>query len=176
VSGAVSETFPLLLISGALKLYEVALLNLPQSEDWSSPLLLAEALGHAEDAAKFKARGQSYRALWNPETRYFQPRDKAGKFSQPFDPHKLTYLDKEGTYTKDYCEGSALQWRWGAGHDGPGMVALFPSAEALASELDAFFRGSNPGVGQAYPGPITGTATSRTSTRRTCSTTRAGRT
>ncbi|KAB2662133.1 MAG: glycoside hydrolase family 92 protein [Verrucomicrobia bacterium] len=114
--------------------------------------LLAEALGHRDDAARFKERGQSYRKLWNPETRYFQPRDAGGKFSRPFDPHKLTYFDSKGVYTKDYVEGSALQWRWCVPHDGAGLVSLFPSREAFASELDDFFRHANAGVGEWHPG------------------------
>jgi predicted alpha-1,2-mannosidase len=112
---------------------------------------LAEALGHPADAARFKERGRSYRALWNPATHYFQPRDTDGKFSRPFDPLKLTYLDSKGTYTRDYVEGSALQWRWCVPHDGAGLASLFPPGE-FVSELDAFFRNANPGVGHWTPG------------------------
>ncbi len=114
--------------------------------------LLAESLGHADDAQRFRDRGQSYRKLWNPETQHFQPRDTAGRFPVPFKPLLLTYLDREGKLTRDYVEGSARQWRWCAPHDAPGLISLFPSAEAFVSELDDFFRQSDRSLGDWTPG------------------------
>lgn len=114
--------------------------------------LLAEALGHTDDAKLFREHGQSYRKLWNPETLHFQPRDTAGGFAVPFKPLLLTYLDREGKLTRDYVEGSARQWRWCAPHDAPGLVSLFPSREAFVSELDDFFRKSDRPLGDWTPG------------------------
>ena len=136
-----------------------------------------KSLGHAEDAALFRKHAQSYRNVWNPETQYFQPRDAQGKFVEPFKPLLLTYFDRKGKYTKDYVEGSALQWRWGAPFDAEGLVSLFKSREYFVEELNSFFaevrtRRWAPGI----PGPTIGTATSPISTRLTCSTPPAGRT
>ncbi len=114
---------------------------------------LAEALGHREDAVLFGAHAQFYRNLWNPETRYFQPRDTRGRFLEPFKPLLLTYFDSKGKYTKDYVEGSALQWRWGVPHDAPGLISLFPNRESFVSELDDFFSKSDPSLGAWSPGP-----------------------
>lgn len=108
---------------------------------------LAEALGKEEDAKLFTERGQSYRNIWNSETEFFQPRDAAGEFSTPLKPELLTYLDPQGTFTDDYVEGSALQWRWAVSHDGEGLVSLFSSREKFVEELETFFVGSIPQVG-----------------------------
>ncbi len=113
---------------------------------------LAEALGHHEDAKLFREHSQFYRNLWNPATQYFQPRDAAGTFFEPFKPLLLTYLDRKGRFTKDYVEGSALQWRWGAPHDAQGMIALFKSREYFVEELDNFFAKSSPARGAWNPG------------------------
>lgn len=114
---------------------------------------LAEARGLAEDAALFREHAGYYRNLWNPATRYFQPRDAEGRFFEPFKPLLLTYLDRTGEFTKDYVEGSALQWRWGAPYDAEGMVGLFPSREQFAAELESFFARSSPARGAWNPGP-----------------------
>jgi predicted alpha-1,2-mannosidase len=113
---------------------------------------LAEALGHTDDAALFRKHAQSYRQVWNPETQYFQPRDAEGKFVEPFQPLLLTYMDRKGELTKDYVEGDAMQWRWGAPYDAEGLVSLFKSREYFINELDTFFAKSEPGVGAWTPG------------------------
>jgi predicted alpha-1,2-mannosidase len=114
---------------------------------------LAEALGHREDAELFRKHSQFYRNLWNPATQYFQPRDVEGKFFEPFKPLLLTYFDRKGEFTKDYVEGSALQWRWGAPYDTEGMIALFKSREYFVGELNGFFARSSPAMGRWNPGP-----------------------
>jgi predicted alpha-1,2-mannosidase len=115
--------------------------------------LLAEALGHPEDAALFHKHSQSYRNVWNPGTQYFQPRDAQGRFVEPFKPLLLTYFDRKGKYTKDYVEGSALQWRWGAPFEAEGQVGLFKSREYFVQELNDFFDKSSPARATWNPGP-----------------------
>ena len=115
--------------------------------------LLAESLGHHEDAALFRKQAQSYRNVWNRETQYFQPRDAQGRFVEPFKPLVLTYLDRKGKLTRDYVEGSALQWRWAAPFDAEGLISLFQSREYFVEELNRFFAQSDPGRGAWNPGP-----------------------
>ncbi len=107
----------------------------------------AAGLGHNADAELFADRAQSYRNVWNPETQFFQPRDSKGDFSTPLKPTLLTYLDPKGTYTDDYVEGSALQWRWSVSHDAQGLVSLFSSPEYFVEQLEEFFKGSPSAVG-----------------------------
>jgi len=113
---------------------------------------LAEALGHREDAELFRKHSQFYRNLWNPATQYFQPKDAEGKFFEPFKPLLLTYFDRKGKFTKDYVEGSALQWRWAAPFDAAGMISLFRSREYFVTELNDFFAKSDPAMGTWNPG------------------------
>jgi predicted alpha-1,2-mannosidase len=72
---------------------------------------------------------------------------------EPFKPLLLTYLDRKGEYTRDYVEGSALQWRWGAPFDAEGLITLFKSREYFVHELDDFFAKADPTLGHWNPGP-----------------------
>ena len=114
--------------------------------------LLGRALGRADDADVFAKHAQFYRNLWNPETLFFMPRDSAGHFATEFKPLLLSYIDFDRKYTKDYVEGSAMQWRWGVPFDAEGLVSLFPSRERFVAELEAYMEGSKPGVGSWNPG------------------------
>ena len=113
---------------------------------------LAEALGKQEDATLFREHSHFYRNLWNTNTQYFQPRDAQGRFVEPFKPLLLTYLDRGDKFTKDYVEGSALQWRWAAPFDAEGMISLFQSRDYFISELNDFFAKSDPAMGTWSPG------------------------
>jgi predicted alpha-1,2-mannosidase len=115
--------------------------------------LLAEALGHSEDAGLFREHAQFYRNLWNPANQYFQPRDDQGRFVEPFKPLLLTYLDRQDKFTKGYVEGSALQWRWAAPFDAEGLVSLFKSRDYFVHELNQFFAKASPSLGAWNPGP-----------------------
>lgn len=114
--------------------------------------LLAGALGQPADATLFLEHSLFYRNLWNPNTQYFQPRDAQGKFVEPFKPLLLTYLDRGGKFTKDYVEGSALQWRWAAPYDSDGMISLFQNRNYFVEELNSFFAKSDPAMGAWTPG------------------------
>jgi predicted alpha-1,2-mannosidase len=115
--------------------------------------LLADTLGYLDDVALFSKHAQFYKYLWNPETRYFQPRDTLGQFVEQFKPLLLTYLDWDGDYTNDYVEGSALQWRWAVPFDPQGLIALFKDREYFINELNQFFAQSDPTMGAWNPGP-----------------------
>ena len=108
---------------------------------------LAAALGHHEDAVKFRQHGRYYRNLWNPETQFFQPRDSRGKFLAEFKPEMLTYVDIGRKFTHAYVEGSAWQWRWSVPSDAAELVSLFKSREFFVEELERFFGRSPVGVG-----------------------------
>ena len=114
--------------------------------------LLAQALGHGADAEILAKHAQFYRNLWNPETNYFQPRDSAGHFEEPFKPLQLSYTDFDNEYTDDYVEGSPLQWRWAVPHDPEGLVGLFPSRARFVEELDTFFEKAPETLGPWNPG------------------------
>ncbi len=114
---------------------------------------LAQALGKKEDAALFEEHAHYYQNTWNPETKYFHPRNADGNFVEDFKPLLLTYLDLKKKYTDDYVEGSALQWRWTVPFDSQGLISLFGGPELLISELNDFFAKSDPAIGAWNPGP-----------------------
>jgi len=122
---------------------------------WSDQAIsrLADALGHVEDARLFQAHAHFYRNLWNTNTQYFQPRDAQGNFVEPFKPLLLTYLDRGGKLTRDYVEGSALQWRWSAPFDADGLISQFKSREYFVEQLNQFFAQSTSARGSWNPGP-----------------------
>ena len=114
--------------------------------------ILADSLGYKEDAKLFYGHAEFYKNIWNPATRYFQSKDSKGQFSKDFDPIKLSYFDTDGKYTKDYVEGSALQWRFAVPYDPRGLISLFGGNESFAKELNAFFEKSDPTMCSWNPG------------------------
>jgi putative alpha-1,2-mannosidase len=62
-------------------------------------------------------------------------------------------MDRGGKFIKDYVEGSALQWRWGAPYDAAGLVSLFKSRDYFVEELNSFFAKSDRALGAWNPGP-----------------------
>ena len=114
---------------------------------------LAKALDKKEDAELFAEHTQYYRNTWNPETKYFHPRNSDGSFVKDFKPKLLSYLDFREKYTDDYVEGSALQWRWAVPFDAPGLISLYESPGKFVSELESFFSESDPRMGAWNPGP-----------------------
>lgn len=117
-----------------------------------SVAVLADSLGYSEDAGLFYQHAANYRNLWNPLTRYFQSRDSKGQFSAAFDPLKLSYFDTDGKFTKDYVEGSALQWRFAVPYDTQGLISLFGGNDNFVKELNEFFEKSDPAMSSWNPG------------------------
>ncbi|MCK5470956.1 MAG: glycoside hydrolase family 92 protein, partial [Cyclobacteriaceae bacterium] len=114
--------------------------------------LLAKELGYDEDSRLFHEYSMNYKNVWNPETQYFHPRNADGNFVEDFDPLLLTYLSGDDSFTNDYVEGSALQWRWAPLFNAKGLIELFKNKEFFISELETFFEKSEPERGNWNPG------------------------
>jgi len=114
--------------------------------------LLAGALGRTEDSLLFAEHAEYYKNVWNPETQYFQARNSDGSFVEKFKPLQLTYTDWDEEYTREYVEGSALQWRWAVPYDAEGLISLFNSREYFVEELNDFFALSDPQLATWTPG------------------------
>lgn len=121
---------------------------------WSdySISLLAKALGKQEDASLFNTLSMNYKNVWNPKTKHFHPRNADGSFVEEFDPLLLTYLSGDDSFTNDYVEGSAMQWRWAPFFDAKGLIELFDSKEYFISELNQFFAKGETVIGNWNPG------------------------
>ncbi len=96
---------------------------------------IAEELGKKEDAEYFKKASFNYRNLFNPETKFFHPKDKYGKFIEPFD-----YRFSGGIGARDaYDENNGWTYRWDVQHNIPDLVDLMGGEAAFAENLDALF-------------------------------------
>lgn len=103
---------------------------------------LALALGKTDEAKIYAAKAMYYKNVFNPETKYFQARNKDGSFVWNFSPYITSFYDAVmiKKFADCYCEGSARQWRWNALQDIDGMIELFGSEEYFVSELDDFMK------------------------------------
>ncbi|WP_406281645.1 GH92 family glycosyl hydrolase [Streptomyces sp. NBC_00209] len=90
---------------------------------------MARDLGHKADAARYEARAQNYRKIFDPSTGFFRARDAAGAFTGPADP-----AESEG-----FHEGTSWQYQWMVPQDIPGMVDLIGGKDAANERLDSFF-------------------------------------
>jgi predicted alpha-1,2-mannosidase len=115
--------------------------------------LLAQELGHKEDAEIFAKHAQFYRNVWNPATQHFEPKDTQGNFPKERNPLVLSYVDFKRKYAGGYVEGSGEQWRWAVPYDAGGLISLFASRDSFIRELEVYFARSKPGVGSWNPGP-----------------------
>jgi predicted alpha-1,2-mannosidase len=97
--------------------------------------IMAEALGHTEDAAVLRQRGLNYRTLWDPTvtdrgfTGFPRPKLRGGAWLRPFTPQ-----GQDG-----FHEGTAWQYQWLVPQDVPGLVERLGGREAAAARLDDFF-------------------------------------
>jgi predicted alpha-1,2-mannosidase len=108
---------------------------------YASLYRLAKALGKTEDAKKLHERALYYRNVFNPEDRFFRPRNADGKWVTGFDPAQ----DGHG-----FIEGSGWHYQWLAPADLAWLVnAMGP--ELFNQRLTKFFDYPKPGwFGQYY--------------------------
>ncbi|MEU6478594.1 GH92 family glycosyl hydrolase [Streptomyces sp. NPDC047017] len=90
---------------------------------------MARALGHDADAARYAARAQDYRRIFDPSTGFFRARDASGAFTGPADPAR----------SEGFHEGTAWQYQWLVPQDLPGMIGLIGGEQAADARLDSFF-------------------------------------
>jgi predicted alpha-1,2-mannosidase len=110
---------------------------------------VAAALGERATEARFAARSQSYRQLFDPATQLMRGRSSTGAWRTPFDPVTATSpLNNPG----DYTEADAWQYSVAAGlYDPAGLVALLGGPRAAGDWLDRFMATLSP-VSNRYLG------------------------
>lgn len=102
-------------------------------DDWCVAQL-AKELGKQEDYNHFMKRSAFYRNLFNPETRFFQPKNDKGEWIEPFDPYKY---GANGGYP--FTEGNAWQYFWYVPQNIPDLISLTGGNKAFTAKLDTFF-------------------------------------
>ncbi|EUA20637.1 glycosyl hydrolase 92 family protein [Mycobacterium xenopi 3993] len=128
---------------------------------------LAHALGDKVIAAEFQNRAQYWRNVVNPLTGYATPRSADGIFLPwPGFSGPTSDLGQDG-----FEEGNAAQYTWMVPHNVAGLVTASGGREAVAERLDRFTAELNAG----RTSRICGSATSRASRCRGCTTTSVNR-
>jgi putative alpha-1,2-mannosidase len=118
-------------------------------DDWCIAQV-AEKLGREEDAARYRARAQYYRTLFDADLGFMRGRNLDGSWRTPFNPRYSTRKQHE------YTEGNAWQYSWYVPHDVPGLMALHGGAVPFAARLDSLFTQSSDLEGTGATSDVTG--------------------
>lgn len=97
---------------------------------------LAGFLGKEEDQRMFEKNALNYRNLYNAKTGFFHPKDKEGKFIEPFD-----YRFSGGQGARAYYgENNAWVYRWDVPHNVADLISMMGGADQFNRNLDQTFR------------------------------------
>ncbi len=96
---------------------------------------IAKELGNTSDFEYFQKRSLNYRNLFHPETHFFHPKDKDGKFIEPFD-----YVFSGGQGARGfYGENNAWIYRWDVQHNIADLIKLMNGNQNFIKNLDDMF-------------------------------------
>ncbi|MDR1343585.1 MAG: GH92 family glycosyl hydrolase [Prevotellaceae bacterium] len=128
------EAEPVSLVSSVELRQAVSVTQAAAYDNWCIARL-AKALGRREDYDFFISRAASYRHLFNSETGFFHPKDKDGKFIEPFD-YKVSGGYGSRAY---YDENNAWTYIWDVRHNVDDLISLFGGREPFVQKLDRLF-------------------------------------
>jgi predicted alpha-1,2-mannosidase len=119
-------------------------------DDWAVAHM-AEALGHAEEAALLRKRSQNYAHVFDKDVQFVRPRAEDGTWLQPFDPIAIGHSKR----WRDFTESNAWQATFLNQHDVYNYMALFGGSQAFETKLDALFN-ADPTLPEDAPPDIAG--------------------
>ena len=96
---------------------------------------IAKELGKTEDHECFLKHSFNYRKIFNPETKFFHPKDNEGNFIEPFD---YIFFNGQGVRTY-YGENNAWIFRWHVQHNIDDLIDLMGGKEKFVMNLDEMF-------------------------------------
>ena len=103
-------------------------------DQWCLSQIAAE-LGKEDEAKHYLRESYNYRNLFNPETGFFHPKDKDGKFIEGVD-----YRYSGGLGARDYYdENNGYIYRWDVQHNIGDLISLVGGNEAFVKGLDEMF-------------------------------------
>jgi predicted alpha-1,2-mannosidase len=93
---------------------------------------LADSLGHPADVAIYAKRAQSYRSIYDPEVKWFRPKNADGTWKA---------WPVNGRLTQDYgsVESNPYQQGWFVPHDIEGLTELMGGLHNIQTDLISFF-------------------------------------
>ncbi|MBO4641837.1 MAG: GH92 family glycosyl hydrolase [Bacteroidaceae bacterium] len=96
---------------------------------------IAEFQGDTENQEKYLKLSYNYRNVWNPETKFFHPKDKDGEFLPDFD-----YRFGGGIGARDaYDENNGWTYRWDVQHNFADLANLMGGRDEMEKNLDRTF-------------------------------------
>lgn len=97
---------------------------------------IARTLGKEDEAEHYLTCSYNYRNVYNPTTQFFHPKDKDGKFIEPFD-----YSFPGGMGAREfYDENNGWVYRWDVPHNIPDLISLMGGDENFDKNLDQMYR------------------------------------
>ena len=97
--------------------------------------LIARELGRTEEADHYLQCAYNYRNLFNPETGFFHPKDKDGKFIENVD-----YRFGGGPGARDYYdENNGYIYRWDVQHNIGDLVSMLGGNDAFIEALEDMY-------------------------------------
>ncbi|MBF0575026.1 GH92 family glycosyl hydrolase [Dysgonomonas sp. GY617] len=96
---------------------------------------IARELGKTEEADYYLKCSYNYRNVYNAETGFFHPKDKNGKFIEPFD-----YRYSGGMGAREYYgENNGWVYRWDVPHNIADLISLMGGNEQFINNLNQTF-------------------------------------
>ena len=96
---------------------------------------LAEALGHPDDAARYRQRSLGYKNYWSLEFGCLRPLQMDGTFLTPFNPRQGENFEP----VPGFHEGSAWNYTFYVPHDVDGLIRLAGGSKAFVKSLNKVF-------------------------------------
>lgn len=97
--------------------------------------LIAKQLGKNDESNYFSKRSLNYHKVFNPETKFFHPKDASGKFMEDLD-----YRFPPGIGGRDaYDENNGYVYRWDVPHNIADLVKMLGGKEAFVNELEDMY-------------------------------------
>ena len=97
--------------------------------------LLAEDLGHTEDAVKYRQRSLNYKHYYSSESGTLRPLNADGTFFTPFNPRQGENFEP----TVGFHEGSAWNYTFYVPHDVEGYASLMGGRKKFVDKLQKVF-------------------------------------
>jgi predicted alpha-1,2-mannosidase len=97
--------------------------------------LLADSLGHKQDAKRFLAQSLGYRHYYSKEAGTLRPINKDGSFYKPFNPQ----AGENFSNAPGFHEGSAWNYTFYIPHDVKGLARLMGGDKAFVDKLQMVF-------------------------------------
>ncbi|AZI23829.1 glycoside hydrolase family 92 protein [Pedobacter sp. G11] len=96
---------------------------------------IAQQLGKTEEARHFLDKSLTYRTVFNPETKFFHPKDASGKFIEPLDYRFSGGLGARETYD----ENNGWLYRWDVLHNVDDLVEMIGGKGVFVEELEKMY-------------------------------------